>query len=162
MNGIRVKLTELAKRLYTEKSIDFIPKRATDGSNGYDLFACIEEPIKIHYMQIVKIPLGVNIWLGDDLGKATQGEMLLSGLYLPRSSNNNLILTNIVGLLDSDYQGESFLKYKNIGEEPITINPGDRIGQLVIVPTIVVPLNIVESFEEVTERGEGGDGSTGV
>jgi len=167
---IKVKLTQLAKDLIqeneednsTDYSLSFIPKRATEGSNGYDLFACIAEPLTIRYNEIVKIPTGVHVHLGDGLTPQTAGTMAYAGLYLPRSSNNSLVLTNTVGLHDSDYQGESFLKYKNIGEAPVVIKTGDKIGQLLIVPSFITELHLVADFEEETTRGEGGFGSTGV
>ena len=166
---IKVKLSEQAKKLKETLDIDFLPKLATDGSNGYDLKACVESKIMIPPGEEYKIPTGVHVWLGDEFpysgfGNSVNWEILsfvrLCGLYLPRSSNKGLTLVNTVGLLDSDYQGESFLKYRNTTNHAIYISPGERIGQLVIVPSITVPLQLVESFDKETTRGEGGFGST--
>jgi dUTP pyrophosphatase len=168
---IKVKFTELAKELMNNtknittdlaflpnEKLDFTPKRATSGSSGYALSACIKESLTIWQDEVVKIPTGVCIWIGNmyDVNYINPNDLLLAGLYLPRSSSPGLKLENTVGLLDSDYQGESFFKYRNISNFPITINPGDKIGQLVIIPTYIGNMTLVEEFEETTERGEGG------
>lgn len=159
--AIEVKLTELAKELMAENlSINFVPTRATEESAGFDLSACIENPITIGPGEIVKIPTGAHIYLNEDVD-ANKTNIKLCGLYLPRSSSPNVQLTNTVGLLDKDYQGESFLKYTNRNDHPIEIQPGERIGQLVLTFAYTPSMVIVDSFDAVTERGEGGDGSTG-
>lgn len=158
---IKVKLTEAAKSLTRTTDHAFLPTRATDGSNGYDLFACIAEPVTLLAGEIFKFPTGVHIWLGAELLGQTGGNMAYAGLYLPRSSNKGMKLSNTVGLLDSDYTGQSFLKYKNESTDTIVVKTGDRIGQLLIVPSFIIPMEVVESFEGSTERGEGGFGHTG-
>jgi dUTP pyrophosphatase len=160
---IQFKLTELALDLGRTYNINFAPKRADAGSSGYDLKACIEEEsLTIWPDEVYKIPTGVHIWIGGmenivDLSENIQ----FAGLYLPRSSNPGLVLTNTVGLLDSSYQGESFLRYRNISDEVITIERGDRIGQLVIFPTYIGSICEVNGFVHDTSRGEGGFGSSG-
>ena len=163
---IKIKKTALALPLEPILGVDFTPKRADSGAIGYDLRACIEEPVTLKTTEVFKFPTGVHIWIenGDPF---TNDEYLqyssigYAGLYLPRSSNPGLILTNTIGLLDPSYQGESFLKYMNNSEEPITIKPGERIGQIIFVPAFIGALELVEKFESTTERGEGGFGSTG-
>ena len=182
---IKVILTEKAKELEA-KGLKILPSRGTNLAAGMDLAACIDEEVTIYPGEIVKIPTGVKIFLGDSAGQLTTykvfseskvkflGEELnqriieqdklyrinLAGLYLPRSSKSQLVLANTVGLLDCDYQGESFLKV-TAREESFVIKPGDRIAQLVIFPAIMFDWEVVETFDEVTQRAEGGDGSTG-
>ena len=142
------------------KDIDFTPKRATEGSSGYDLKSCLLQSLTIWQDEVVKIPTGVHVWLGSlvcPLGK----DFRWSGLLMPRSSNPGLKLTNTIGLSDDDYQGEIFLKYKNTSDFPISINPGDKIGQLVIIPTYVGDMELDQTEWESTERGSGSFGSTG-
>lgn len=155
---IKYILTDKAKELLI-KGIDVQPKRGTSRSAGMDLAACIEEPIKIFPGVITKIPTGLKIYLGD-IPNPNKDECSIAGLYLPRSSNSDMILANTVGLLDEDYQGESFLKV-TARDNPFFITPGERLAQLVIFPALMFPWQEVESFDEVTSRGEGGDGSTG-
>ena len=161
-------LTEQAK-LLEEKNINCRPKKGSKYAAGWDLSACIEEPVIIFPGKVEKIYLGVKIYLGiaknylafrEWYKEWYDIEIALAAFYLPRSSNSNIILANTVGLLDADYQGESFAKLWNLSDEQITINPGDRIVQL--VPTLVVmdEFEEVDSFDNITERGEGGDGST--
>lgn len=159
---IHFKFTQLATFLQETRGLDFTPVRADLGSSGYDLKACMVEPLSIWPDEVVKIPTGVHIWIGDmkDVTDSSE-EVQFAGLYLPRSSNPGLVLTNTVGLLDSSYQGESFLKYRNISDEVITIEPADKIGQLVIFPTYVGVMREVEGFHKETSRGEGGFGSSG-
>lgn len=155
---IKVILTDKAKELQA-KGIDVQPRRGTPLSAGMDLAACIDEPVTIYPGVITKIYTGLKIYLGNDL-LVMDGVAELAGLYLPRSSNSELVLANTVGLLDCDFQGESFLKV-TARENSFVINPGDRIAQLVVIPAIMLDWHFVSSFNEVTERGEGGDGSTG-
>lgn len=169
---IKVKKTSLAKELeetifYTDKSqeigtrISFSPKRATEGSAGYDVRACIKEPLYIFPKEIVKIPIGVAIWIHNRLQKYHE-DIGYAGLLMPRSSIRCLKLTNTIGLLDSDFQNEISFKYENTSEEEtIVIQPGERIGQLVVIPVYLGELLEVEEFEEETERGLGGWGHTG-
>ena len=131
-----------------------IPTTETAGAAGYDLRACIEEPITILSDTMVKVPTGMAIYI-EDRGVA--------GMIMPRSglaANFNLTLQNSVGLIDSDYQGELQVLLRNEGREPYKVNPGDRIAQLVFVPVIHPMVSVVSSFEP-TDRGSGGFGSTG-
>jgi dUTP pyrophosphatase len=146
---INYKLTALAKAL---AMFDFAPMQSTSGSAGYDLKACIEKEVKIFPGETVKIPTGVHIWLN------TKG---IAGLYLPRSSTKGLMLENTVGLLDGDYQGESFIKFYNYSDVSVAIQPGQRIAQLVLIHVCVQEMQAVNEFQEQTTRGEGGFGSTG-
>ncbi len=159
---MKVKKTANALELERMLPIDFMPARATPDSVGYDLRACIAAPLDIAAGKVAKIPTGVHVWIGQDTSKESGGRFTMVGLYFPRSSNNeNLILTNTIGVLDPDYQGESFLKYKNIGDTTETIYPGQKIGQLVFTIAYIGELDQVGEFLETTERGEGGFGSTG-
>jgi dUTP pyrophosphatase len=163
MYKIQYILTAKAKELKEKAICDCTPVRGTPVSAGMDLKACIEKPVTIYPGSSIKVMTGVKVFLGT-FPHDEQDEifpMQLAGLYLPRSSQNGLILTNTVGLLDCDYQGESFVKWKNMGEEPVIIQPGERMVQLVIFPVMMLPWERVDSFTEWTERGEGGDGSTG-
>jgi dUTP pyrophosphatase len=155
---IKVILTEKAKELEA-KGLKILPSRGDEYAAGMDLAACIDEPINIYPGEIRKIPTGVKIFLGIN-NEDYKPDYQLAGLYLPRSSNSELVLANTVGLLDCSYQGESFLKV-TARETMFTINPGDRIAQLVIFPAIMFDWEVVETFDEVTQRAEGGDGSTG-
>ena len=131
-----------------------LPQYATQGSAGVDLRACIDAPLELKPGDTQLIPSGIAIHL-EDAGYAA--------LVLPRSGlghKHGIVLGNLVGLIDSDYQGQVFVSCWNRGQTTFTIQPGERIAQLVIVPVVQVELNVVESFEEST-RGAGGFGSTG-
>ena len=159
---IKYKLTDQAKEL-TKTGLSFVPKRATPGSNGFDLYACIDKPVVFYTGDIFKIPLGVHIWIGDETVDSlnTKGNAFkLAGLLLPRSSIKGLSLSNTIGLIDEDYQGQLIASYRNYGEDIVRINPGDKVAQLIIIPTYIKELTLVEEFEETTTRGEGGFGST--
>lgn len=165
--NIKYKLTDLAislEHLFAEqgKQISFHPTRGTPLSAGMDLKACTLDPIDIRPYETVKVMTGLQIWLGErNKDMLSMWNYELAGLYLPRSSNKGLQLENTVGLLDCDYQGESFLKLYNKTEDVITIQPGERIAQLIVIPVIMDEWEEVQSFDTTTERGEGGDGSTG-
>jgi dUTP pyrophosphatase len=133
---------------------DTPPHYATPGAAGLDLRACIEAPIKLHPGETVLVPTGIAIHLADPG---------LAALILPRSGlghKHGIVLGNLVGLIDSDYQGEISVSAWNRGHEAFTLNPLDRLAQLVVVPVLQVAFNIVEEFAE-SERGAGGFGSTG-
>ena len=133
---------------------DQLPAYATPGSAGLDLRACIDEPITIEPGQTVLIPTGLAIYLGDP-GYAA--------MILPRSGmghKNGIVLGNLVGLIDSDYQGQLMVSTWNRGQHAFTLNPMERLAQLIIVPVLQVGFNIVEEFGD-SERGAGGFGSTG-
>jgi dUTP pyrophosphatase len=131
-----------------------LPVYATTGSAGLDLRACISEPITIEPGSTHLIPTGLAIHLADP-GYAA--------IILPRSGlghKHGIVLGNLVGLIDSDYQGELMVSTWNRGSTAFVLNPMERLAQLVIVPVMQVGFNIVESFDS-SERGAGGFGSTG-
>ena len=130
------------------------PHYATPGSAGLDLRACIEAPVKIHPGDTMLIPTGISIHLADPG---------LAAMILPRSGlghKHGIVLGNLVGLIDSDYQGEIMVSTWNRGHESFMLNPLDRLAQLVVVPVLQVAFNVVDEFDTST-RGEGGFGSTG-
>nr|WP_315486189.1 dUTP diphosphatase [uncultured Undibacterium sp.] len=133
---------------------DQLPAYGTPGSAGLDLRACIDEAITIQPGETVLIPTGLAIHIGDS-GYAA--------MILPRSGmghKNGIVLGNLVGLIDSDYQGQLMISTWNRGQNAFTLNPMERLAQLIIVPVLQVGFNIVEEFGD-SERGEGGFGSTG-
>jgi len=160
--NIKYKKTTLAKTLEANKvGLDFSPLRATPGSSGFDLRACIKKPITLNPYDVAKIGTGVHIWIGQDNTDYKDMRLLFAGLLMPRSSSNGAILNNTIGLLDSDYQGELFCKYRNLTDKPITFEPGEKFAQLIVVPTFVMAMNEVEEFDSETDRGHNGFGSTG-
>ena len=131
-----------------------LPAYATAGSAGLDLRACIDEPLLLEPGRTVLVPSGLAIYL-EDPG--------LAAVLLPRSGlghKHGIVLGNLVGLVDSDYQGPVMASLWNRGDAVFTIQPGDRIAQLVVVPVVQVQLEVVEVFS-ATERGAGGFGSSG-
>jgi dUTP pyrophosphatase len=131
-----------------------LPRRATSGSAGLDLRACIDAPLVLEPGKTELVPTGLAIHL-EDPG--------LAAVLLPRSGlghKHGIVLGNLVGLIDSDYQGQVMVSMWNRGDRAFTINPGDRIAQMVVVPVVQVELEVVESFE-ASARGAGGFGSTG-
>jgi dUTP pyrophosphatase len=133
---------------------DSPPHYATAGSAGLDLRACTAEPLVLEPGQSALVPSGMAIHLAD---------AGLAALVLPRSGlghKHGIVLGNLVGLIDSDYQGQIMVSLWNRSQQSYTLQPMERIAQLVIVPVIQVALNIVEAFAE-SERGAGGFGSTG-
>jgi dUTP pyrophosphatase len=131
-----------------------LPAYATGGSAGLDLRACIEEPMTLRPGDSALIPSGLAIHLGDPG---------LAAIVIPRSGlghKHGIVLGNLVGLIDSDYQGQVLVSCWNRGKEPFVVNPLERIAQLVVVPVVQVALNVVDAFEE-SARGAGGFGSTG-
>ena len=154
--------TEMAKK-WEEEGYNFFPTRATTRSSGYDLCVCIdEEKIVLTPQEVVKIPTGIKLWIGSDsLYEDADIPITFAGILLPRSSCPGFVLTNTIGLIDSDYQGEIFVKVRNITNDIITLIRGERFAQLVIVPTATPHLIEVDVFNKVTERNEGGFGHTG-
>ena len=133
---------------------EHIPTYASEGSAGLDLRACINDPVVINPGKTELIPTGISIFIKDP-GYA--------GLILPRSGlghKHGIVLGNLVGLIDSDYQGELFISTWNRGTSSFTINSLDRIAQLVIVPVSQATFNIVSDYTK-SDRGDGGFGSTG-
>lgn len=131
-----------------------LPSYATPGSAGMDLRACLTAPLTVKPGETHLIPTGIAIHIADPTMAAT---------ILPRSGlghKHGIVLGNLVGLIDSDYQGELMISCWNRGQNTFTIEPGDRIAQLMIVPVIQAQLTLVESFDD-SERGEGGFGHSG-
>ena len=131
-----------------------LPQYATGGSAGLDLRACIDAPLTLEPGAATLIPTGLAIHL-DDPG--------LAAVLLPRSGlghKHGVVLGNLVGLIDSDYQGQLMVSCWNRGQAPYTVAPGERIAQMVIVPVVQVELTVVDDFVE-TRRGAGGFGSSG-
>ena len=132
-----------------------LPEYETDGSAGLDLRACLEEKSILEAGMSQLIPIGFAMYLQDPA---------LAALVVPRSglgSKHGIVLGNLVGLIDSDYQGELMVPAWNRSEKDFEINPGDRIAQMIIVPVVQARFNIVDSFEE-TLRGDKGFGSSGI
>lgn len=133
---------------------DSMPAYATPGSAGLDLRACIDQPIDMKPGQTDLVPTGIAIHLADTG---------VAAMVLPRSGlghKHGIVLGNLVGLIDSDYQGQIFVSVWNRGNNTFTLNPMERIAQLVIVPVLQVAFNRVDDFEH-TARGAAGFGSTG-
>lgn len=131
-----------------------LPTYATEGSAGLDLRALINEPLTVKAGETVLIPTGISIYIADPN---------LAAVILPRSGlghKNGIVLGNLVGLIDSDYQGPLMVSLWNRSQDDFTVNVGDRIAQLVFVPVVQASFNIVQDFEQ-TERGEGGFGHSG-
>ena len=131
-----------------------LPEYATPGSAGVDLRACIDAPLQILPKQTVLIETGMAVFIADDTIAAT---------ILPRSGlghRHGIVLGNLVGLIDSDYQGPLMISVWNRSDEIYTISPGERIAQLVFLPVIKAAFDIVSDFA-ITQRGEGGFGSSG-
>jgi dUTP pyrophosphatase len=130
------------------------PAYATAGSAGLDLRACIDAPLTLQPGDSTLVPTGLAIHLGDPG---------LAAVIIPRSGlghKHGIVLGNLVGLIDSDYQGQLMVSCWNRGREPFVVNPLERIAQLVVLPVVQVELNLVEDFSE-SSRGAGGFGSTG-
>lgn len=131
-----------------------LPHYATDGSAGLDMRACIDEDIKVGPGETVLIPTGIAIHIGDNN---------LAAVLLPRSGlghKHGLVLGNLTGLIDSDYQGQVFISCWNRSEKQYTVQPGERIAQMMFVPVEQVEFNVVEEFDQ-SDRGEGGFGHSG-
>ncbi len=131
-----------------------LPAYATPGSAGLDLRACVEGPLVIAPGETQLIPTGIAIHIGDPS---------LAAVILPRSGlghKHGIVLGNLVGLIDSDYQGQLMVSCWNRSSEIFTVEPGDRIAQLVFVPVVQAAFNLVEDFEQ-SQRGEGGFGHSG-
>lgn len=131
-----------------------LPERATAGSAGLDLRACLDAPLLLEPGQTHLVPTGIAIHL-DDPG--------LAAVLLPRSGlghRHGIVLGNLVGLIDSDYQGQVMVSVWNRGDHPFTIEPGDRIAQMIVVPVVQVEFEVVADFD-ATRRGAGGFGSSG-
>ncbi|ALG67573.1 dUTP diphosphatase [Beggiatoa leptomitoformis] len=132
-----------------------LPTYATDGAAGMDLRACLSEPVILEAGETRLIGSGIAINIHDKT---------LAAVLLPRSglgTKYGIVLANLVGLCDSDYQGEIQIAVWNRSQQAFTINPGERLCQLVFVPIIQVQLQLVDTFSQMSQRGEGGFGHTG-
>ena len=131
-----------------------LPQYATQGSAGLDLYACPEQSMVLTAGQTELIPTGIAIHISDPN---------LAAIILPRSGlghKHGIVLGNLVGLIDSDYQGQLFVSCWNRSSQDFAIEPGDRIAQLVIVPVVQARFSVVDEFPQ-SDRGAGGFGSTG-
>ena len=147
-------MKKLDVRILDERIRSHLPAYATGGSAGLDLRACLDASITLAPGDTQLIPTGLAIHL-EDPG--------LAAVIIPRSGlghKHGIVLGNLVGLIDSDYQGQLMVSCWNRGREPFVVKPLERIAQLVVVPVVQVELNVVESFD-ASARGAGGFGSTG-
>jgi dUTP pyrophosphatase len=147
-------MRKLEVRILDQRIRGMLPRYATAGAAGLDLRACIDSPLGLNPGDSQLVSSGIAIHLGDP-GYAA--------MVLPRSglgAKNGIVLGNLVGLIDSDYQGPLMVSIWNRGKVAFTIQPLDRIAQLVVVPVMQVELEVVEEFAS-SERGAGGFGSTG-
>ncbi|MBK8814703.1 MAG: dUTP diphosphatase [Methylococcaceae bacterium] len=147
----KIEFKVLDKRLGNEIPL---PEYATSGSAGLDLRACLVEAIELKPGETILIPTGLAVHIGDNH---------LAAVILPRSGlghKHGIVLGNLVGLIDSDYQGQIFVSCWNRGDTAFTINIGERIAQMVFVPVLQVTLEKVDAFNE-SVRGDGGFGHTG-
>jgi len=131
-----------------------LPQYATAGSAGLDLRACIDQPLLLEPGKAELLPTGLSIYV-EDPG--------LAAVILPRSGlghKHGVVLGNLVGLIDSDYQGPLMVSVWNRGREPYTVQPGERIAQLIVVPVVQMELEVVQDFA-ATSRGAGGFGHSG-
>ncbi len=131
-----------------------VPKQGTSGSAGYDLSACIEKPVTINIGEVVKIPTGISVALEDN------NAVVLIYARSSLATKFGITLTNCVGVVDSDYRGEILVSLINLGKKAYTIEPFERIAQMVITPIFTPEIEVVDELSE-TERGDGGFGSTG-
>jgi len=147
-------MKKISVKILDPRMKDQLPAYATPGSAGLDLRACIDAPITILAGQTVLIPTGLAIHLADPNYAA---------MILPRSGmghKNGIVLGNLVGLIDSDYQGQLMISTWNRGQQEFTLQPMERLAQLIIVPILQVGFEVVDDFAD-SERGAGGFGSTG-
>ncbi len=145
---------KLDVRILDRRLADAMPSYATKGSAGLDLRACIDTPLVLEPGAAELLPTGLAIHIADPH---------FAAMILPRSglgAKHGIVLGNLVGLIDSDYQGPLMVSCWNRGRDAFTIEPMNRIAQLVVVPVVQVQWNVVDSFDEST-RGAGGFGSTG-
>ena len=145
---------KLDVRVLDSRLLDQLPHYATAGSAGLDLRACLDAPVTLKPGETTLIPSGVAIHLDDPQYAA---------MILPRSGlghKHGIVLGNLVGLIDSDYQGQIFVSIWNRGQAEFTIQPMERIAQMIVVPVLQVEFNVVPDFV-ASKRGDGGFGSTG-
>jgi dUTP pyrophosphatase len=147
-------MTPIDVRILDPRMATQMPAYATPGSAGLDLRACVDEALVLQPGETVLIPTGLSIHIGD---------AGLAAMILPRSGlghKHGIVLGNLVGLIDSDYQGPLMVSCWNRGQAAFTVQPMERIAQLVIVPVVQASFRVVDSFEG-SQRGTGGFGSTG-
>ena len=147
-------MTVIDIRVLDARMAEHLPHYATPGSAGLDLRACLQAACTLQPGQAELIPTGLSIHIGDPG---------LAAMLLPRSGlghKHGIVLGNLVGLIDSDYQGQLMVSAWNRSDTPFTIEPMERIAQLMIVPVVQAEFNVVTEFP-ASERGEGGYGSTG-
>ncbi|SEM91745.1 dUTP diphosphatase [Nitrosomonas marina] len=147
-------MTQIDMKILDERLYECIPSYATPGSAGLDLRACIDQREIIDAGQAILVPTGIAIHIADSS---------LAAMILPRSGlghKHGIVLGNLVGLIDSDYQGQIFVSCWNRGQTSFELNPMDRIAQLVVFPVVQVGFNVVKEFD-TSQRGENGFGSTG-
>ncbi|TXI70193.1 MAG: dUTP diphosphatase [Limnohabitans sp.] len=146
---------DLDVKILDARMRDQLPQYATPGSAGLDLRACLDAPLTLQPNAWQLVPTGIAIHLNDPAYAA---------MLLPRSGlghKHGIVLGNLVGLIDSDYQGQLMVSCWNRSDVAFTIEPMERIAQMVIVPVVQARFNVVEEFGDVTARGVGGYGSTG-
>ncbi|WP_203561250.1 dUTP diphosphatase [Ideonella livida] len=147
-------MTTIDVKVLDARLADQLPAYATPGSAGLDLRACLDAPLELAPGATALIPTGLAVHLGDPG---------LAAMILPRSGlghKHGIVLGNLVGLIDSDYQGPLMVSCWNRGQTAFTVQPLERIAQLVIVPVVQAAFRVVDSFD-ASQRGEGGFGSTG-
>ncbi|MBI3228932.1 MAG: dUTP diphosphatase [Burkholderiales bacterium] len=147
-------MKSIAVKILDQRMRDLLPTYATAGSAGLDLRACLDSSLTIAPQQTVLVPTGIAIHLADP-GYAA--------MILPRSGlghKHGIVLGNLVGLIDSDYQGQLMVSTWNRSDTEFVLQPMDRLAQLVIVPVLQVAFNVVDEFDD-SARGAGGFGSTG-
>jgi dUTP pyrophosphatase len=147
-------LRKLDVKILDARIREMLPQYGTPGAAGLDLRACLDAPLVLQPGESQLVPSGIAIHIGDPG---------FAAIVLPRSglgAKHGIVLGNLVGLIDSDYQGQVFVSMWNRGQAAFTIQPMDRIAQLVVVPVQQVEFNIVEEFT-ASSRGAGGFGSTG-
>jgi dUTP pyrophosphatase len=147
-------MQKLQVKILDERMREMLPTYATKGSAGLDLRACLDEAVEIQPGQTILVPTGLSIFVADPNYCA---------LILPRSGlghKHGIVLGNLVGLIDSDYQGQLMVSTWNRGQQPFKLEPMERLAQLVIVPVVQVEWDLVDEFES-SDRGVSGFGSTG-
>ncbi len=147
-------MRQIDVRVLDTRLEELLPSYGTPGSAGLDLRACIDEPLVLESAKTALIPSGIAIHLADPE---------LAAMVLPRSGlghKHGIVLGNLVGLIDSDYQGQIFVSVWNRSQASFVLNPLERIAQLVVVPVVQIAFNVVPDFQR-SHRGAGGFGSTG-
>ncbi|AWB33351.1 dUTP diphosphatase [Orrella marina] len=148
-------MVPVSLKILDQRMREHLPAYATEGSAGMDLRACLEQAVTIEPGQTILVPTGLSIHIGDPDYAA---------VILPRSGlghKNGIVLGNLVGLIDSDYQGPLMVSAWNRSQTPFVLEPMERLAQLVIVPVARAQFELVDDFSQVSNRGQGGFGSTG-